>query len=41
MLFRGPGIPIPEICMRKLALLLFIGLAACDIYGGPPRVDPD
>jgi hypothetical protein len=27
--------------MRKLALLLLVGLAACDIDGGAPRVDPD
>lgn len=27
--------------MRKLALLLLVGLAACDIDGGPGRVDPD
>src|SRR3954465_1507904 len=33
--------PHPETVMRKLALLLLVGLAACDIEGGVPRADPD
>lgn len=34
-------LPIPEKVMRKLGLLLLVGLGACNIDGGVPRVDPD
>jgi hypothetical protein len=34
-------LPIPEKVMRKLGLLMLVGLAACNIDGGLPRVDPD
>lgn len=41
MPFEVVRIPIPETVMKKLAMLLMVGLAACDIDGGLPPIDPD